>query len=90
MAAVKSNIQHTILYMMPDVAAAQYNLAIKGDSKAARFLAEVGALIKQGMGNVVVNNVQPVVDIDISDEELTQRVERIARERGFGKESNGD
>ena len=69
--------------MMPDVVAGQYGLALKGDSKAARFLAEIGAFIKQGMGNVVVNNVQPVVDVDVDDSAFMERMDRIARERGW-------
>jgi len=91
MQQVRQNITETILYMMPDVMAAQYRNAVeKRDSKAARFLAEIGAFIKQGMGNVVVNNVQPVVDVDVDDSAFMERMDRIMRERGVDPEKGDD
>ena len=85
---VKEKIQLAVLYMLPNVLDKQYALAVsQHDNKAARFIAEIGGVIKSGQSiQNTTNVVQPVSYQGDDDEEFQQRFDRAMKERGINPE----
>jgi len=85
---VKEKIQLAVLYMLPNVLDKQYALAVsKHDNKAARFIAEIGGMIKSGQSiQNTTNVVTPMSYESESDEEFNARFDRAMKERGVDPE----
>ena len=87
--AVREKLHAAAVYGMPDILFKQIQVAAEGDTKAARFCAEISGVIKQHGIQVNNNVISPVVNEEISDEHLVARVREVFGRRVNPEEPNG-
>lgn len=88
-AAVRDKIHTAAVYAMPDVLMKQIGAAETGDTKAARFVAEISGVIKQHGIQVNNNVISPTVYETLSDEDVIRGVETVMRRRIGNKDREG-
>lgn len=80
-AAVRDKIHTAAVYAMPDVLMKQIGAAETGDTKAARFVAEISGVIKQHGIQVNNNVINPMIKEELSDQAVQQAFEDIIARR---------
>ena len=89
-AAVRDKLHQAAIYGMPDVLFKQIQVAETGDTKAARFVAEISGVIKQNGVQVNNNVISPTVYQGMSDDELMEAGRRIWGRRVEPEDTDGN
>jgi hypothetical protein len=85
---VRTKLHSAAVYGMPDILFKQMKVAEEGDTKAARFVAEISQVIKQGGINVNNNVITPTIYEQASDDQLMEQARRIIGRRVDPEESD--
>jgi hypothetical protein len=92
MARVRERLDEQLLYDVVEIRPVIKQMALNPDEKpaerlkAARTIEELAGNLKRGPGvEINTTNVHPTVWQDMTDDQVLEAVERIAKERGFRK-----